>query len=656
MKPKSIAVNALVALLAAAAFVSPLLGASQLAVFTYESETFRVQAYSGSGGADFYVWRDENHADSVVTMRYRTVGLSAFPGKNFTPVSGTITFGSGEWSKMVHVAENAPTQDAYKFQIGPTRSYGFELTDENGFSIQDAYTIREMTTGTNVPDNVYEYYEFPLFTRYKWWIITDDGFDQRHWNYDSDLGYELPHFTADQLSAMPREYLESVGAQLRARIRFDAAEAEDGYQHVQIIMNKENGSFFDDGAKDADPGKPKHSSYLACFSHNAEIIHAYNSVRWDEFTFPVTTVGDGQGSSDPWNSIYDSELMIQRFNTSCRAPDGRLVMPFDFTNLWVRFDASGYEEDTWVVSNLYLMVQAAEETPPSMLRLGGVFVSPGPHTKGSTAWISLPFSEIVQTWDSPPVLSTTWGDFRYAGGSGSNVITFRGTINAETGTVLQVTGLTGTIKDWAHNDFSGSVNTTVNTATVEPYPEYEITYDLDGGVLSPGSPTSYAYDRGVDLVPPTRKGYVFDGWTGSYLHNKSMQVNIPVGEHGARSFTAHWISCYDAWANANGVSGAWNEKGTDGIYNVFRYSFNRPTGAFVDPPLLGISFDEQGRAVIKTPRLLNEEGFDLSILATDALDGNALSTSYDVDPSGKTTIPTTDKPARFFRLRATKTE
>ncbi|MCR5839658.1 MAG: DUF1565 domain-containing protein, partial [Kiritimatiellae bacterium] len=66
--------------------------------------------------------------------------------------------------------------------------------------------------------------------------------------------------------------------------------------------------------------------------------------------------------------------------------------------------------------------------------------------------------------------------------------------------------------------------------------------------------------------------------------------------------------CYESPASTAGYPywswkwsfGAWNEKGADGIYNVFRYAFDKPVGAFADPPLLGISFDEQGRAVIKT--------------------------------------------------------
>jgi hypothetical protein len=83
---------------------------------------------------------------------------------------------------------------------------------------------------------------------------------------------------------------------------------------------------------------------------------------------------------------------------------------------------------------------------------------------------------------------------------------------------------------------------------------------------------------------------------------------------------------------------------------VFRYAFDKPSGAFADPPLLAITI-ENGNAVIHTPPLVNSDGFTFSIVATDALGGgNAV--EYPLDPSGRTVIPAANKPARFFRLRA----
>ena len=110
------------------------------------------------------------------------------------------------------------------------------------------------------------------------------------------------------------------------------------------------------------------------------------------------------------------------------------------------------------------------------------------------------------------------------------------------------------------------------------------------------------------------------------------------------------ISGYDAWAEENGLSGAWDATDANGIHNVFRYAFDKPTGDFA---LIGIEFNDAGKAVVVTPPLVNGEGFALSILATDRCDGEgAAATSYPLDPSGKTTIDETVSGSRFFRLKA----
>ena len=109
---------------------------------------------------------------------------------------------------------------------------------------------------------------------------------------------------------------------------------------------------------------------------------------------------------------------------------------------------------------------------------------------------------------------------------------------------------------------------------------------------------------------------------------------------------------YAEWASANGITGAWDAKDAFGIHNVFRYAFNVPTGKFENPPLISISFDASGNPVVRTPPLSPAFlGFDLSIRATDTLDGSG-GTSYSLDPSGTTVIPKNSSPSRFFRLRA----
>ena len=111
---------------------------------------------------------------------------------------------------------------------------------------------------------------------------------------------------------------------------------------------------------------------------------------------------------------------------------------------------------------------------------------------------------------------------------------------------------------------------------------------------------------------------------------------------------------YDAWARRPGCGGAWDAVNTSrGTYNVFLYAFGVTpySPAFT---LLDITFDEQGRAVVKTPPLKNKVGFTFTIEASDSVDGTGNAASYALDPSGETVIDETNRTGRFFRLRATQ--
>lgn len=68
---------------------------------------------------------------------------------------------------------------------------------------------------------------------------------------------------------------------------------------------------------------------------------------------------------------------------------------------------------------------------------------------------------------------------------------------------------------------------------------YEIDYDLAEGSHS-GNPAIYDVETGFTLKQPTRTGYTFIGWTGTDLAEMTLNVTVPVGFVGDRSYTAHW--------------------------------------------------------------------------------------------------------------------
>ena len=73
--------------------------------------------------------------------------------------------------------------------------------------------------------------------------------------------------------------------------------------------------------------------------------------------------------------------------------------------------------------------------------------------------------------------------------------------------------------------------------------DFFITYDLEGGSTKKptDNPTVYYKDgASVTLVNPEKVGYTFIGWTGTDLSEPTMQVTIPAGSYGNRTFKANW--------------------------------------------------------------------------------------------------------------------
>lgn len=71
-----------------------------------------------------------------------------------------------------------------------------------------------------------------------------------------------------------------------------------------------------------------------------------------------------------------------------------------------------------------------------------------------------------------------------------------------------------------------------------------------------------------------------------------------------------------------------------------------------DFALIGIEFNDAGKAVIVTPPLVNSDGFALLVVASDALDGTGNAATYPLEEDGTTLISEVMSSTRFFRLRA----
>ena len=473
------------------------------------------------------------------TVRYSTIGLSAAAGQNFTAVQGQLTFGPDENSKSVAVTElTKPSNPAFAYQTtGTSRSYRFMVTDMGGFYL--AHRDRAITTGTSISGNsIYNVKHLTIQTdAYK---ITDDGYDKNAPKYIHSSTY----FNA----VAPSAYFNLAGAELRMTLTLDAKEDDDGYQYLSILTSI---TAYDNrnGCKDKNPGNINNSLYMAGFEHNT----GSKDENYKSYTFPVTSVGNNAGASNPWGHGTNYILCLQKFKTNSRASDGRLILPSGFSYVAVRGNASGSGDDDWYAKNVIAHIQAVDLQAPRVL---STTANPGMHAKGDTVYVSVAFSEIVTVTGSP-TLTTSWGSLSYLTGSGSNVLTFRGMIPANAGSSLTLSSFSSSssIKDLAEKSFSGSLPGTSLCTLDEGY-VYPITYALAGGEVT-GNPRAYRWETpAFTLTNPTRTGWTFVGWTGTGLNGQTSTVQVAQYSHGDRTYTANWTAhTYTVRFNANGATG-----------------------------------------------------------------------------------------------------
>lgn len=390
--------------------------------------------------------KDKTYAQ---TVRYRTVGLSAYAGQHFYATDGFISFDADEDKKTVTVTERTPDANTpvYKYQNGSTeRQYKLEVTDRAGYLLA-GYT-RTMTNGTSVTGSgMFDTKDVTIQTSE--YTADDRGYDNNGYKYVSASSY---------CTSGTQAYLRFLNAQLRMTLSFDAKENDDAYEYLQILFDNTSTCDGRSGAKDGNPGTPNLSRYMAGFEMNT----GSKDDTYRNYTFPVTSAGDNASATNPWGHGDKWPLKNQKFKSGYRATDGRLIVPTDFSTLVLRLNASGSSgSDEWAAKNVIAHIQAVDATAPTKL---AVSVAPGRHSKGNTVYVSVAFTEIVTS--SSPKLTSNWGDLTYVAGSGTNVLTFKGTIPQNATGDLNITGISGTIQDLAGNSLSGVV-TASNICTLD---------------------------------------------------------------------------------------------------------------------------------------------------------------------------------------------
>ena len=416
------------------------------------------------------------------TVLYRTVGLSAYAGQNFTATSGSLAFTAGQASKTVTVTEKTPA-NAYKYQNGSTsRSYKLEVTDRAGYLLA-AYT-RTMTNGTSfsaakVSKSITNLVYFSG-SSYTSDVNSSKYVDVSYTPSSSDVetsstlsGYVLIDdsydYTKKAATVSTSNLINSTGAtaaylneqkyKIYATVCFTEKEKDDGYQYIQIIAGNSSASYDTGADPEGSVNDPSNSVYKTCFElsdgSNAEgkqyFPHRYsyaNKTAETSATIGITEFSQTNG-----------HLWQQKFKSGYQATDsGSLIFDANTSYITTRFDAGGNDNDTWGYKDLFVRMALVDATNPTK---SAISVNPGRHAKGNTVYVSVAFSEIV-TFSNAPKLKTdnNWGTLNYLAGDGTNVLTFSGIIPQDATGKLNITEMTGYVKDLAGNFFEGSITAT----------------------------------------------------------------------------------------------------------------------------------------------------------------------------------------------------
>ena len=511
-----------------------------------------------------------NNTDTVEIVKYRTVSGSAMAGIHFTAVEDTLIFKKGKDTRTITVNETdiKKVNLLYRYQKNSTRRYRLEVLDMGGFYICDCnrdinygstYNFNNSKVNKTITDLAYVNGN-AIYSGLSDTKFVDLSYDPSTNNQhtmsngyiviDDEYAYNNKTLCVISTSGLfdaadaTKEYHYNIGNKMYATVGFTEKEKDDGYAYIQILADN---SQYDGEDPNGSVNDPSRSLYKACFelykgSHiytsDAKQVfpHRYDYVNQDdEIAHNVTR---------SYFPLSDSYLWQQKFKSDSYRADnsGALVLDPNVNNIFVRFDAAGKDNDTWYIRNLFVRLTLCDQTAPTLLS-NDITVSAGDHRKGNTFTISLPFSEIVNVSEyyANRRLETTWGTLSYNSGEGTNVITNKGTINAEPGTVLRIKSTNSTYSDIIGNVCTDGVAKTFNGLTVGSNYEYTIRYNLDGGTLETTNPTSYNYDSETfTLNNPTRSGYTFLGWTGSNGNTPQTTVTISNKSHGNRSYTANW--------------------------------------------------------------------------------------------------------------------
>lgn len=477
-----------------------------------QDSEWTVEAYPSEG----YFRVKHNVTPKSATVHYRTVSQSAIAGVHFQNMHGELNFTTIESTKDIQIELIKNTADPrYYFHLsGASHFFRIELLDPEELNVLASVDM----VLDNLQNSDEKYYFHSFNNRYinksltdlvylnngsfasgvdsgKYYEAAEDESQNNFISIQDDNNYRYCfHVNAGACVATMSshadfpDYLKRCGDKLYATACFTQKEVNDGYQYIQILADIEKDC--DDEDKDGEVTTPSISLYKACFEgYKGSTLIADKEYKWF-FPHRNDAHNRAEGSQTAAHSEFPDEnsyLWQQAFQSHdpsyCATDAGALVLDLATQVLAFRFDARGSGKDTWMFKDLFVRMAVLDNTAPTLLDSPvSLIIAKGLRYRSSLTTVSLPFSEVVVVTGTP-TLTTSWGTFTYEAGSGTNVLTFSGKINAKSGTAFSATALTGTIQDVAGNAFTWTGTLDDPSSTVVPTDLDDFQRDSEGRYL-----------------------------------------------------------------------------------------------------------------------------------------------------------------------------
>ena len=434
---------------------------AQSAGFGLNAPNYGTFQVTNSGSNTFTISRTGG-TDGEQTVYYRTVNGSAVGDTHFTHKADCVKFAKGETSKSVTVTELGANNANRTYQLEIYRVSGGATIDGN-----KAKATRTMTVDTakKVDRNIYNAFI----------TIAEYSSEMTRGDYDSDKlgwtknakGSAAARTVPVEIKSVDSDYWRNTASAFKYYMSLDIKEVESGYQHIQVTSGDSMDlSFYPEKGAYRDSSTSKVISdlnnYTAVYAMTLE--HGGNSkdTSYKSYSFPS-------------GAATTARTPTAEFIKAGKGDKKALLFPVDTKNITVGYGGSGSGSDKWMEKQEQHKIRLVDACEPQLVAIAPM--AGGKYLQGDSVTVSLSFDEIVDRTNSSlssnSKINTSWGTFKYAGGTDTNVLYFTGTVPVNAGNSIKLNTLdcVSQIKDMCNESgtnagFSDSPTTTVEVGKV----------------------------------------------------------------------------------------------------------------------------------------------------------------------------------------------